>query len=856
MASISPTTLSNYSEPYTGKNAYTKLHITEITQSDGATNKTYIKWKITVEGTPWTTLYRLYCTLGGKVLYDGKPELNDWRAGNTVASGSVEFTNESDGSLSLRAYIKQQFYYGNGDTSRWTNSYFYQENSTTMTCSTIPRYFSSQPTFTVKSKTETSVTFNWTTPETASNVQYKIGNGNWVDVTTDANAKSGSFTVSGLEYNKTYTIYGDFKRRDSGLWCQTKPSATVTTYDIPFCNSRPDFTLGNEVTLGFYNPLGREITFSIIANDGTEITDSAWKITGESYTGVSASSSTDKLYKAIPNAKWGYYRVKTTWGNYSWTSYENQNKYYVNESTNAPTFPESNITNVKDTLLVDSITGNSSKVIKGHNKITGSITKMTTKNHATGNKYVINANGTPSTQELPYDNGATKNFTIENLTTNSFSVTAYDSRGITTPRTKTVTLIDYSKPKVDEFTVTRLNGLGEYVTLDAKGSYTNWTGWSEIKQYNSIKKVWLRYKTSTSNSWSSWANIPGLLTVNANGKWEIKGALDVVFTVTEKYDFQFCVEDLLEESSVTSNQVSTANGFLWRDLKNKWLGINKKPTCALDVNGDVNVDGVITSRNKVQVENEVVATKVKVDSEVVANKVQASDNITASSVTASSYMKTRGIAVNENNGRVTDLEFKSRDSLKSVVRNDLLSSSVNTMSSKPGEGFVETRFWDAAGWDTQLFIPNSPSYKPHIRHRNANSDGHWENWKRFIMEDDVDGKLIYDSGSNSNGRWIRFTDGTMICSNTVTGIRVYLEANLSGRGVLYYGYNDNWTTYPQTFAEVPNCTMNLNTGSNVFCIQPYAEGKKDRPPGFYPMGVDYKLDGYITVSYVAHGRWK
>lgn len=138
MASISPSSLSNYSEPHSGQKSYIKLTVTDITQTNGATNQTTVKWKITCHNS-WSTLYRAYVTLGGKVLYDGKPEKSNWSEGWELASGTSTFDNNSDGSLTLTAYVKQLFYYGNGVASRWDNPSFYQANSVDMICSKIPR---------------------------------------------------------------------------------------------------------------------------------------------------------------------------------------------------------------------------------------------------------------------------------------------------------------------------------------------------------------------------------------------------------------------------------------------------------------------------------------------------------------------------------------------------------------------------------------------------------------------------------------------------------------------------------------------------------------------------------------------
>ena len=175
MASINPTVLDCKNSPHvSGKtDNHVRLTITGITQNI-ATNKTTVNWKITVQGTPWTTLYALYVSLGGKVLYDhhtGGEILSGWSNGQVIKSGTTEFTNNDDGSLTLSAYIKQMFYYGNGDTTRWTNSKYYQENSTNMVCSTIPR--TSEATLSA-SELNVGETIKITTNRKATSLTHKI----------------------------------------------------------------------------------------------------------------------------------------------------------------------------------------------------------------------------------------------------------------------------------------------------------------------------------------------------------------------------------------------------------------------------------------------------------------------------------------------------------------------------------------------------------------------------------------------------------------------------------------------------------------------------------------------------------
>lgn len=581
MASISPTTLSCPSEPHSGKKSYLKLTITSISQTDGGTNQTTVGWKITAHNS-WSTLYRAYCSLGGKVLYDGKPEKSSWSDGWELASGTTTFNNNSDGSLVLSAYLKQLFYYGNGVASRWENTNFYQDASANMTCSTIPRYFSSTPTLTLKSKTETSIVYNWSTSETCDNISVS---GSGTKSITGVPGTSGTITITGLSANTSYSHTGTFRRKDSQL--TTNSSATTnSTYNYPYITSAPNFTIGNTLTIGFYNPLGRSCAIYVLNTAGESYGGNT--STGTSISGYTSTAWQNHFYAGIPNAQNGKYKVRLVCSALGRDTTVDGGTYYI-KGTEVPTFAATNITNVVDTLHVDDITGLNTKIIKGHNKITGTITPMSGNNSAGGKRYVVSANASPSSQELTHD-GSNKTFTFENLTTNSFTVTAYDTRELSTARSKTVDLVDYSIPKVNNFTITRQNGLGNYAILTADGTNTYWSGWSQIKKYNTIQKVYFRYK-ATGGSYSSWVDITSTLTKNTNGAWTVNATLDIVFDTTSKYDFQLYVQDLLESSSVASNSLSTANGFLWRDLKNKRLGINKKPDEALDVSGNIKTDG-------------------------------------------------------------------------------------------------------------------------------------------------------------------------------------------------------------------------------------------------------------------------
>lgn len=546
---------------------------------DGA-NMKYHFWgntRLNSSGGWYTNNVRVKLYLNGSDIYTkdcqsyNKGWSIDWDAGWHTVSNKTSGTTP--------------FYFTVKDTQ---NSSWCNYTSSTYQLDVAPAYFTSTPTFRLTSRTETTATFSWTTPQTCSNVQYKINNGSWVDVVADANSTSGSFTVSGLSANTSYTIYSDFKRRDSGLWAQTKPSQSVTTYAYPYLNSVPEFTVGNALTIGVYNPLGRSCTVYVIGDDGVEILGGTFS--GTSISPFNSDSWKNNWYKSLPKKKQGTYKARLvcSTGNVNQTSAAV--KYYLNTSDSGfnPTFPVDNVINITNTLYTD-ISG-AGKFIKNHNKLTGVIKPMTGQRFAdvTTGYYNISTSGL-STVKKNYS-ASNVAFELGNMSYDTFNVTAVDGRGFTTTVSKTIDLVDYNNPGVTTSKITRQNGIGTKAVLEFTGVYTNWTGLLKI---NSIQSI--RYKIGSSGTWKS---LPSNATLtSSNGVWTLNAILDDTFATTSQYDLYLQVKDLLETVEFGAYTISTADAFIWKDLANKRMGINKKPTEALDVHGNIKSDGNITCNN-------------------------------------------------------------------------------------------------------------------------------------------------------------------------------------------------------------------------------------------------------------------
>lgn len=117
---------------------------------------------------------------------------------------------------------------------------------------------------------------------------------------------------------------------------------------------------------------------------------------------------------------------------------------------------------------------------------------------------------------------------------------------------------------------------------------------------------------------------------------------------------------------------------------------------------------------------------------------------------------------------------------------------------------------------------------------------------------------IIESGSNANGNWIKYSDGTMICWHTVLG-NTFDCTQSGGTGRYYYvdtnnsSENSKQWTYPQAFINVP--TVSAQVGSNAYtmpsiggialtwasayCVTPYAVSNIT-----------------FTWSFIAIGKWK
>lgn len=578
MASISPTSVRCADEPHSSKNAYLKLTITSISDSNASTNERYIGWKLTVEGTPWVALYAYRASLGGVLLTENlDANVTKWSAGQTIKSGTKTFNNDSSGNLTLKAYVKQLFYlYYNA--SRWSSvPSKAQEASVNMVCSQLPRY-ANLTKYEIGSTEINKFTINWNADAACDAVQYSLNGGNWT------NTSGFSFSVSGLTPGQQYNIRIRVKRTDSQLWT-TSDYLYPTCKSLPITNTPSNFNIGSNLTASISSTNYLSKWFCDIYDGSTKI-GSSGDVTTTSKT-VTLTDSTminNMLSRHSSDNEWNitvkYYCVSN---GTQYTLTERTCKCAIPSNSYLPTFNESNISYIVTDSQTNDLTGSNKKVIKGISDIKVTCTKASPQGQATISKYTA----TSGTSTNTTTDTSSPVINLTNVNANSMSVQAIDSRNKSKNVTKYYdTFIDYFAPTLSSANVARADGVGANINVNLTGKYCNWSG---LATTNAMQQVSLQYKLKGASQYTTISGV-NLTITNNNGNFTVSGLITGnLFNATNEYDLLITLKDKLNNLTYLCS-IPTGKALLWRDLTNSRLGIGKKPAKTLDVNGNINSD--------------------------------------------------------------------------------------------------------------------------------------------------------------------------------------------------------------------------------------------------------------------------
>lgn len=354
-----------------------------------------------------------------------------------------------------------------------TPAYGTQTGSTSVTL--IARYPTSNQS--IASKTETSITMNWSSNTTINYLWYSINNGaSWVAV-GNPNTTSGSYTITGLSAGTPYNIKTRVRSAASNLTTDSGTS-TQSTYYYPHCTSAPNFYIGNTLTLGLYNPLSRSINVYLIDKNNVEYGPHA--VSSTSISGFTYASLQQGLYSSLGvTGKSAQYRVKVVYGNSVATA--NGGNYQVSDDYCRPTLQSYQIYDVNPKTLA--LTNNNNRQVLNYS----TVRIESTFNPSNSNDLV----STIISRRVDDTTYTTEYIDIEKANKSSFNVRATNSRQIlSNSRTISFTdIVNYFPPTITgEFT--RPIQTGNRIAVSFNGSYFNNYFDAEEQNLNEITIKW------------------------------------------------------------------------------------------------------------------------------------------------------------------------------------------------------------------------------------------------------------------------------------------------------------------------------------------------------------------------------
>jgi len=454
-----------------------------------------------------------------------------------------------------------------------TMSSYTASGSGTATLDTIPRYATCTQTNT--GKTETTISMKWSSDSTISYVWYSVNGGSsWTQVTSNANAKSGTYTISSRTANTTYSVKTRVRRKDSGL--DTDSAAiSVTTYDWPYATKMPNFTIGDALTITVYNPLSRPYKVTMTGqNNSTQTTTSTYS--GTSVTGFSNVTFRNFWYASIPSAQSGTYKVSiVTQDSTAHTETRTGGTYKINKADVIPSITSLTYADVNSTTVA--LTGNNQHIVQ---------TLSTVRYTASG----VVANGSASISSVKVDvNGATYtlsgsggtytggNAAIDSGRNVQAKVTVTDSRGLTATRTVSITMRAWGNPTaiIDLY---RKDNYYEETYLKVNASYYS------VGNTNRVR-IEYRYKLSTASasSYSNYVEIQNRVT----------NTFATGFLIDKAYTFQIRLTDLYGGNKIYTLTLSRGIPIIFFDALKTSVGVNCFPQNdeTLEVEGLIKQNG-------------------------------------------------------------------------------------------------------------------------------------------------------------------------------------------------------------------------------------------------------------------------
>ena len=468
--------------------------------------------------------------------------------GNTITLFSKSYTvvHDDDGSkkVTISANIGGNVMYASG--------------SATAVLDTIPRYATVGQS--LKDRTETTAIINWTANAVVDAVWYSTNDGSsWTGIDA-AEGTSGSYSISGLNAGATYKIKTRVRRKDSQLISESS-ALSVSTYTYPYADSMPDFKIGDKLTIGLYNPLGRTVTVIFLGNDDSQI--SSETTSGTSITGYNNIAIQDRLYATIPDSQNGVYKVKVTYGNQ--ITEKNGGTYKVDFAVCKPIIGDISYKDVN--LAVTSITGNDQIIVQNQSQVQGTASGLTGQKGAVIKSCYFVVDGARYNAELNDSSAVSAPFSFSGSGQQEAVCYVTDSRGITADKQVKINVEEWIIPSAI-ITMQRQDNFYTETDISVDANFSSVNGKNAVSIIFKGKK---EGDVDYSVSGSLENNVKTMIELDNNYSW------DVVVTVS----------DLFGGTATYNLWISRGMPIIFFDRLKSSVGINcfPKGEKSLEVNG-------------------------------------------------------------------------------------------------------------------------------------------------------------------------------------------------------------------------------------------------------------------------------
>ena len=466
--------------------------------------------------------------------------------------------------------------------------------STTVTLNSIDR---TAPTVScsVSNITANGFTISASSSATSDIWQYSLNGGSsWTQFSTTAGT-SASITLSSLSPNTTYSVRVRARKRTNQVYgtSSTVSAKTLGGAVILSCgNFAADASTVNlSLRVTVYN--AAYTNYITIKNGSTtylSLTGRTWAAGTASRTITLTSAERTTLLNAMASLKsfTATIELVTKSGN---TQIGNASActctISTTEANSGPTL--SGFTFADSYSTTTAITGNDQVLIQSYSRLTVTPGTATAKNGASIVSYSAVCSGVTKSNTT----GAALSLgTIGTSGTRDITLTVTDSRGYTASVTKSVTVVPYSKPKVNSVSLRRTNEIETEMQLVFNGSISAIT--VDGAQKNNLLYVRYRYKLTSASSYNAYTSI--LTSVTASGTSFSFSNLELCNLNAEaSYDFHLQIRDKLDSLTSLDLYFVVPQGTPLVALRKKMVGINTpNPAAALHVVGDTRIEGTLT----------------------------------------------------------------------------------------------------------------------------------------------------------------------------------------------------------------------------------------------------------------------